>query len=356
MDPNLSLGKICLGDDVIVILSNKVEGSGDWISLEYQDTAGSKGKKVLNALSFYKMETDEVKEDDVEPGVILGRSFMRPTKGIIDFGNRVITIYPEPDPFDDDSEKTEKSLDDWDQLLDFNYDDIPEFGEELPLLERTIKSDSDDEEEYQIKRNKFGAPIYGSKPAQVHNKENGLEVVKTIGTHYDKARSSRSKCPRQHETMEDVLLPQVHHEFLLREGCNRYAKSRLHKAGSDKEIFTLVAWIRAFNRTTGYDKIQKNDLWLLSMFDARQQNGVLTKDVVRSLSALICCRDLDTFTLRDLIDSDGKLIPKDLQPGVPRVGIHRPQRASMQDLYDRMGRMEISQEAIERMENRQSYH
>ncbi|GJW65843.1 hypothetical protein Tco_0117727 [Tanacetum coccineum] len=126
-------------------------------------------------------------------------------------------------------------------------------------------------------------------------------------------------------------------------------------------------------RMTGYDKIQKNDLWLLSMFDARHQNGyanvawliarwmkrkgagtqkesqiccgqfiskiarksrVLTDDVVRSLSALIYCRDLDTTPLRDLIDSE----------------------ASMQDLYDRMGRMEIRQEAIERMEYRQSYH
>ncbi|GKF44902.1 hypothetical protein Tco_0131454, partial [Tanacetum coccineum] len=103
-----------------------------------------------------------------------------------------------------------------------------------------------------------------------------------------------------------------------------------------------------------YDKIQKNDLWLLSMFDARHQNGyanvtwliarwmkrkgagtqkeshiccgqfiskiarkcrVLTKDVVRSLSALIYCRDLDTITLRDLIDSEGKLIPEDPQLG-----------------------------------------
>nr|GEW20448.1 hypothetical protein [Tanacetum cinerariifolium] len=109
--------KIYLGDDVIVISSNKIEGSGDWSSLEYQDTTGSKGKKVMNALSFYKMETDEVnykvkkgqklvkkelivarkgelyfvtfiinpKEDDVEPGVILGRSFMRLAKGIVDF-------------------------------------------------------------------------------------------------------------------------------------------------------------------------------------------------------------------------------------------------------------------------------
>ncbi|GKA28105.1 hypothetical protein Tco_0714273 [Tanacetum coccineum] len=83
---------------------------------------------------------------------------------------------------------------------------------------------------------------------------------------------------------------------------------------------------------------------------------VLTEDVVRSLSAPIYCRDLDTTTLRDLLDSNGKLIPEDPQPGVPRVGIPRPPRASMQDLYDRMGRIEIRQEAIERMEYRQSYH
>ncbi|GJY96133.1 retrovirus-related pol polyprotein from transposon TNT 1-94, partial [Tanacetum coccineum] len=394
------------------------------------------------------------------------------------------------------------------------------------------------------------AALQGSTPHILHQN--------TMGTHDDEAGSSRSKRPRQHETVEEVLLPQVHHEFLLWEGCNRDAKSRyntrlaqllprhiyspcivnwdvlnrmgydgeiddmlrirLREAGSDEEIFTLVAWIRAFNinepiyaelchefystyefdevcaddelqtkkiikfrlggrahsltllefsrrlglyqaveleeegfnvyfegglrsdehfnaqdywlsisreenlglsrshtstirnpilrviykmityglcqRTTGYDKIQKNDLWLLSMFDARHQNGyanvawviarwmkrkgagtqkesqiccgqfiskiarkcrVLTEDVVRSLSALIYYRDLDTITLRDLIDSDGKLIPEDPQPGVPRVGIPRPPRASMQDLYDRMGRMEIRQEAIERMEYRQSY-
>ncbi|GKE09627.1 hypothetical protein Tco_1413178 [Tanacetum coccineum] len=142
-------------------------------------------------------------------------------------------------------------------------------------------------------------------------------------------------------------------------------------------------------RTTGYDKIQKNDLWLLSIFDARHQNGyanvawliarwmkkkgagtqrdsqiccrqfitklarktrVLTDDVIRSLSALIYCRDLDTATLRELIDSEGRLILEDPQPGVPRVGIPRPPRASMQDLYDRMGHMEIRQETIEMME------
>ncbi|GJS49007.1 hypothetical protein Tco_0599128 [Tanacetum coccineum] len=110
-------------------------------------------------------------------------------------------------------------------------------------------------------------------------------------------------------------------------------------------------------RTTRYDKVQKNDLWLLSMFDARHQNGyvniawviakwmkrkevgtykesqiccgqfisklamkcrVLTEDVVRSLSAPIYCRDLDTTTLRDLIDFDGSLQPTWLRPTTVR--------------------------------------
>ncbi|GJR08335.1 hypothetical protein Tco_0790987 [Tanacetum coccineum] len=282
-------------------------------------------------------------------------------------------------------------------------------------------------------------------------------------THDNEAGSSRSKRPRQHETVEELLLPQVYHEFLLWEGCNRDAKSRIgcdeeiddmlrirvREAESDEEIFTSMAWIRAFNinepiyaelchefystyefdevlglyqaveleedgfnvyfegglrnddnfnaqdcwlsisrednlglsrshtstirnpilrvihkmityglcqRTIEYDKIQKNDLWLLSMFDARHQNGVLTEDVVRSLSAPIYYRDLDTITLRDLIDSEGKLILEDPQSGVSRVGIPRPPGASIQDLYDRMGRMEIRQDAIERMKYRQSYH
>nr|GEV08038.1 hypothetical protein [Tanacetum cinerariifolium] len=139
-----------------------------------------------------------------------------------------------------------------------------------------------------------------------------------MGTHDDEAGSSRSKRSRQHETMEAVLFPQVHHEFLQWEGCNRDAKSRMITYG-------------LCQRTTGYDKVQKCDLWLLSMFDARHQNRkyrVLTEDVVRSLSALIYCRDLDTTTIKDLIDFDGKLILGDPQSGVPRVGIPRPLRAS----------------------------
>ncbi|GJX36820.1 pescadillo [Tanacetum coccineum] len=657
MDPNSSLRKICLGDDVIVISSDKVERSGDWNSLEYQDTTVSIRKKVMNALNFYRIETDEIskryiapcfvnsleafdgevnlafdenlisngfavklyldyefiinpKEDDFEPGVILGRSFLRLAQGVVDFGNRVITIYPELDPFEDDSEKTEKSSDDWDQLLDFNFDDVPKSREELPpfickmgksnqeaakeelairisqryaLLKeerlvietmayndkykkildeiwkdkveldgktikedeeavkrikgealkekddpgafifpirlegkvnknaladtgldintmpyrifktlgredikkvdrgitminhtqaeaigklsnvlcqvgvttiiikflildipidrdapivvgqgflhtmgsilnaseiifstfdrvchqtfraarfdvlRTAESDSDDEEEYVIKRNKFGSPIYGLRPAPYLNCTNPEDRSSAIQTDV----LNQMGCDGE---IDDML------RIRVREAESKEENIIKFRLGGRTHSLTLLEFARrlgfyqadeleedGFNVyfEGGYDKVQKNDLWLLSMFDARYQNGyanvaravarwmkrkgagtqkesqicrgqfisklarkcrVLTEDVVRSLSAIIYCRDLDIVTLRYLIDFDGKLIPEDPQPGVPRVGIPRPPRASMQDLYDRMGRMEIRQDAIERMGYRQSYH
>ncbi|GKD26906.1 hypothetical protein Tco_1233120, partial [Tanacetum coccineum] len=74
-------------------------------------------------------------------------------------------------------------------------------------------------------------------------------MPRTIGAHYDEAGSSRPKRSRQYKTVEDVLLPQVHYEFLQWKGCNRDAKSRimLCEAGANEEIFTSVAWIKAFN-------------------------------------------------------------------------------------------------------------
>nr|GEZ26485.1 hypothetical protein [Tanacetum cinerariifolium] len=59
--------------------------------------------------------------------------------------------------------------------------------------------------------------------------------------------------------------------------------------------------------------------------------AAVSDEVIRSLSAPIICRDLDTTTLRELIDSEDRLIPKDQQPGVPRVAIPRPLRVSLQD-------------------------
>nr|GFA97626.1 hypothetical protein [Tanacetum cinerariifolium] len=139
----------------------------------------------------------------------------------------------------------------------------------------------------------------------------------------------------------------------LQGSCSQDAKSRLREAGSHEEIVTSMAWIRAlyinepiyaelfheFYSTYEFDKVCTDD-------------ELQTRNIIKSRLG----GHLDTTMLRDLIDSDGKLIPEDPQPGVPRVGVPKPPRASVQDLYDRMGRMEIRQEAIERMEYRQSYH
>ncbi|GJT11480.1 hypothetical protein Tco_0858522 [Tanacetum coccineum] len=150
-DPNSSVGKTCLGVNVIAISSDKAEGHGDWNSPEYWVTANSGGKKEMKVIVFQKINTEEIsdryvapcfvnrleaydgeinlrmeenmisnefvmklcldheiyfmnfiiniEEDDIEPGVVLERSFMRLTKGIADFRNETIKIYPELDPF-----------------------------------------------------------------------------------------------------------------------------------------------------------------------------------------------------------------------------------------------------------------
>nr|GEZ04382.1 hypothetical protein [Tanacetum cinerariifolium] len=258
----------------------------------------------------------------------------------------------------------------------------------------------------------------------------------------------------QFETVEEVLLPQVHHEFLLWDGCNRDVKSRyniilakllprhiylpcvmnwdvlnrigcdgeindmlrirLQEAGSNEEIFISVAWIRAFNinepiylelchkfySTYEFDKVcvdaelqtkkiikfrlggHAHNLTSLEfacrlgLYHAEKldEEG-FDKPILRVMHKMItyglCQRTsrYDKFisklarkarvlidevlmslsALKELIDSEGRLILEDPQPRVPRVVIPRPPRASMQDLYDRMGSMEICQEAIERM-------
>ncbi|GKD47848.1 hypothetical protein Tco_1276824 [Tanacetum coccineum] len=82
-----------------------------------------------------------------------------------------------------------------------------------------------------------------------------------------------------------------------------------------------------------------------------RKSRVLTEEIIRSLSTPVYCRDLDRTTLRELIDSKDRLIPDILVDDVQRVAAQRAprvQRASMQDLYERMSSMEIRQEAIER--------
>nr|GEY67284.1 hypothetical protein [Tanacetum cinerariifolium] len=324
---------------------------------------------------------------------------------------------------------------------------------------RIAESDSDDEEDYVIKRKDMGTPIHHSRPIGYQNNTNPAENM-TLST------------------LESLL-----HKIGCGEEIDHMLKISLKEAQSNEEIFFFVAWVSDFNilepiylklcrefyatyefdevcvddelqskkiisfrlrgrahsltllefarrlglyhaeeldeegfdtyfqgvlhkmityglyqRTTGYENIQKNDLWLLSMFEVIHQNGyanvawviakwinrkgvgsqkdsqiccgqfilkiarkskVLTKEIVRTLSTLVYCRNLDRTTLRELIDSDDRLILDILVDDVPRVATQRAsrvQRASMQDLYERMGSMEIRPKAIERIKYRHAYH
>ncbi|GKA93968.1 hypothetical protein Tco_0815954 [Tanacetum coccineum] len=59
---------------------------------------------------------------------------MRLAKGIADFGNGVITIHPELDPFLENSKEIKKFKDDLDHLLDIDFRDILEINEAGPSL------------------------------------------------------------------------------------------------------------------------------------------------------------------------------------------------------------------------------
>nr|GEZ15437.1 hypothetical protein [Tanacetum cinerariifolium] len=131
---------------------------------------------------------------------------------------------------------------------------------------------------------------------------------------------------------------------------------------------------------SSYDKVHRNELWLMNMFGAKNREGyanvawlikklmkrkgvgtqkesmicygqfmtklakrirVLTEEVLNGLSALTYYRTLDATTLRELIGSDGRLILEDPVTGVQRVAMPRPSPPTINDFYDRMGRMEI---------------
>ncbi|GJT25392.1 hypothetical protein Tco_0895329 [Tanacetum coccineum] len=103
-----------------------------------------------------------------------------------------ITIYPDIDPFLEDTKEEEKSMDDWDQLLDFNLDDIPLLGGEelLPFVCKIEKSS--------------------------HNKKRAMENLnlfyQDIGTF-----SSTMKILTQEEATKEALALRISQKFALLE-------------------------------------------------------------------------------------------------------------------------------------------
>ncbi|GKF03691.1 hypothetical protein Tco_0030614, partial [Tanacetum coccineum] len=146
----------------------------------------------------------------------------------------------------------------------------------------------------------------------------------------------------QEEEAKEALLGLYHAEELDKDGFDVYFQGGLR---SDDHFNA--------QETTGYDKIQKNDLWLLSMFDAGQQNGYA------NMAWLIArwIKRKGAGTQKDSQNYCGQFITKLARKSrVLSDEMLRPPRASMQDLYERIGNMEIRQGTIKRMSYRQSYH
>nr|GEU40297.1 reverse transcriptase domain-containing protein [Tanacetum cinerariifolium] len=273
MDPSLSLGKICLGENVVEISSDKVEESGDWDSLEYQTLLVVKERRKQKLWFFTKW---------------IPKSW----SGIpaYDWWH---SQYPER------------------HFLTFNGFCHQTFRAARSDVMRNTESDSDDEEEYEIKRNKFRASIYGPKPTPYLNFNDQAErslALHTITNPFwnisvwKKAASFLCSLP------EEMMLKPDHQDPNALDNLKPWKKCCFHK-------FTM-------NSCYGEVATMRRSL-------AR----VLTNLVLRRLSASTYYRDFDTTTLRELIDSEGRLILEDSQPDVLRIGIPRPQRASMQDLY-----------------------
>ncbi|GJX35183.1 hypothetical protein Tco_0246740 [Tanacetum coccineum] len=363
-------------------------------------------------------------------------------------------------------------------------------SEAMGILTNVLYCDSYDEEEYQIKRNKFRAPIYGSKSAPYLNFSflgslpiplkhvNWKLDYKGCYTKEEEATGqwrteirlidllwehTMMRPDHQDPNALDKMKPwkrYYYHKFTM-SSC--YGKDvaemqsleiddmlriRMRETGSNEEIFTSVAWIRAFNINEPIYVELCHEFYSTYEFDEVYADDELqTKKIIKfrlggcahSLTLLEFVRRLGLYQAIEL-DKEGfnvyfkgglrsdehfntreywlsisreenlglsmshtstirnpilRMIHKMITYGLcqrttgKKLALKRkvkfamdslsrrllgvqgvdkgcgkefecsdllPPRASIQDLYDRMGRMEIRQEAIERMEYRQSYH
>ncbi|GKA65782.1 hypothetical protein Tco_0765489 [Tanacetum coccineum] len=182
---------------------------------------------------------------DRDAPIVVGHGFLDTIRGNIDIPNRILTT------FDGLTRQTFRAA----------------RSEKIRIAE----SDSDDEEDYVIKRNDMGTPIHNSRPIGYQNNTNPAENITlstlesvinpfrkisvwkkaTSGAYDHEVGLSCAKRSRNVEIVEEALLLNVHHEFLEWSGCSRKTKSRyntsLKEAETGEEIFFSVDWVRAFN-------------------------------------------------------------------------------------------------------------
>ncbi|GKD14043.1 hypothetical protein Tco_1198450 [Tanacetum coccineum] len=110
------------------------------LCLEYEVRKGKKLVKkelmvLLRGEIYFVQFIINPEEDEFEPGLIFGRSFLRSTNAIVNFEEGTITIQPDFDPFLLSSDEEGKpNLDDLETLLDFDFDEVPQTETDLPPM------------------------------------------------------------------------------------------------------------------------------------------------------------------------------------------------------------------------------
>ncbi|GJZ57281.1 DNA-directed DNA polymerase [Tanacetum coccineum] len=330
------------------------------------------------------------KEDDIEPGVVLERSFLRLTKGIADFGNKIITIYPDLDPFNDDFDKVNDLEDDWDAILEgIDFGDIPKINRlELPpyvcYMGKSSRNKKKPSENYKMKYDDKGPSLTVNRALTRRFDTHALSdtgsniniipyrIFEGLGREHVKPVSHNVSMLNHSEAepmgmLKEVLcqvgettvlarflildMP-VDHTVPIIIGM-RY-NTNLARILS-KQVYSpcIVDWT-VLNTLGRGDTIEEMpEIKFVTKITKRL--GILTDEVLDGLSAPTYCRALDVLTLKELTSPNGRLIAEDPAPGVLRAATPRSIRPTITDLYDKIDRMETCHGTLDRMAHRQSY-
>ncbi|GKB34332.1 hypothetical protein Tco_0879274, partial [Tanacetum coccineum] len=120
-------------------------------------------------------------------------------------------------------------------------------------------------------------------------------------------------------------LPHAHAHSTKTFYKQRDSKNQESSSIKDKDFryrqYANVAWVIAKCMKRKGAGSQKDSQICCCQFISKiaRKSRVLTEEIIRSLSTLVYCRDLDRTTLRELIDSEDRLIPDIPVDDVPRV-------------------------------------
>nr|GEY28445.1 hypothetical protein [Tanacetum cinerariifolium] len=214
------------------------------------------------------------------------------------------------------------------------------------------ESDSDNEEEYAIQRNNLGAPIYGPKHAKKEDSDGKwhaeIRLTNPYRNMYDQGcnqfsnsryktrlaqflpRLIYSPCVVDWNVLNPIDHGEAIDELLTIKLCVAVCADDELKT---KKIIKFRLCGRAFSWTLlefakrlglyNSEEIEEEGFMCTSKFITKisKRKNLLSEEVLNSLSAPIYCRALDTTTLRELIDFEGRLILEVPEPGDRYTGV-----------------------------------